>query len=141
MPCERSGWPEVGAGFGAIRFGGVAFGAMGELPGAVSLGGSLSRFEVVGFPAGSGVPDGFTTGEVPDLATGFAPSKLGGTEFFPAAVALGKAPGAIVVFGFGERAPGLIKLGSSFCPATGPGDPAAPEGLFTCPLLPFCGLR
>jgi hypothetical protein len=64
---------------------------------------------------------------------GLAPSRLGGTDFFPAPAALGKAPGA--KFAFGDRAPDFIKLGGVFCPATEAREPSAPGAPVPCPLL------
>jgi hypothetical protein len=63
--------------------------------------------------------------------------------FFPAVGVLGVVPG--VVFAFGKFAPGFIKLGGAFCPATGSGetvavgDPVPPGDPLTPPLLTVCG--
>ena len=92
---------------------------------------------VVAFPPGfggtPGVPGGFTVGEA--LPEDFAPSRFGGTGFFPATAAFGELPG--VTFALGRRAPGLIKLGGVFCPATAVGEPVAPGDPVICPLLPI----
>jgi hypothetical protein len=129
-PADRfgcdSGWPGVVAGLGAIRFGGVPLGVLGDPPGTFALGDDLSTGEpgVVGFPTGSGgeppsVPEVFTGGKAPCLSEGFAPSRFGGTGFFPAG-AVGEALG--VTFPFGEAALERFSLG---------GAPAVPEGFAT----------
>ena len=139
FPCNP-GWPGVADGLGAFRFGGVPFGALGDPPGTFPLGDCFSPGEpdVVGFPPGpvgepAGVPEAFIVGEAPGIPEGFAPSRFGGTDFFPAAAAFGEAPG--VTFAFGEPAPRFSKLGGVLCPATAVGEPVAPV---TCPLLPVC---
>ena len=112
-PADRfgcdSGGPGVVAGLGAIRFGGVPLGVLGDPPGTFALGDDLSTGEpgVVGFPTGSGgeppsVPEVFTGGKAPCLSEGFAPSRFGGTGFIPAGAVLGEALG--VTFPFGEPA-------------------------------------
>ena len=120
-----------------MRFGGLPVGAI--CAGAFSLAGCLSAGEpvIVGFPPGfggtPGVPGGFSAGEA--LPEDFVPSRFGGTGFFSAA--FGKLPG--VTFAFGERTPGLNKLGGVFCPATEVGEPRAPGDPVICPFLPICG--
>ena len=104
------GWPGVGDGLEAFRFGGIPFGALG-------------------------VPEGFTVGDA--AMEGFAPSRFGGTGFFPGAGALGEATGETLALG--EPAPGFTKLGGVFCPAAGVGEPVAPGDPATCPLLPVTG--
>ena len=136
--CD-SGEPEVVEGLGAIKFGGVPFGAI--CAGTFSLAGCLSVGEpvIVGFPPGvggtAGVPRGFTAGEA--LPEDFVPSRFGGTGFFPAAAAFGELPGA--TFALGGRTPGFNKLGGVFCPATAPGEPGAAGDPVICPVLPICG--
>jgi hypothetical protein len=122
FPCNP-GWPGVANG--------VPFGALGEPPGAFPLGDCFGPGKpgVVGFPPGPvgeppGVPEGFTVDKARGVPEGFAPSRFGGTDFFPAAAAFGEAPG--VTFAFGEPAPGFIKLGGGFRPATAVGQPIAP---------------
>ena len=83
----------------------------------------LATFSVQVSPAAVGFPPG-PGGEPPGVPEGFAPSRFGGTDFFPAAAAFGEAPG--LTFAFGEPAPGLTKLGGVFCPATAVGEPVAP---------------
>lgn len=130
-PADRfgcdSGWPGVVAGLGAIRFGGVPLGVLGDPPGTFALGDDLSTGEpgVVGFPTGSGgeppsVPEVFTGGKAPCLSEGFAPSRFGGTGFISAGAVLGEALG--VTFPFGEPALERFSLG---------GAPAVPEGFAT----------
>lgn len=100
---------------------------------------STGELVVAGVPPGfggtPGVPGGFTVGEA--LPEDFAPSRLGGTDFFPVAAAFGEAPG--VTFAFGGRTLGFNKLGGVFCPATAVGEPGARGGLVIFPLLPICG--
>jgi hypothetical protein len=123
-------------GLGAIRFGGVPFGAI--CAGTFPLGGCLSTGEpvVVGFPPGfggtPGVREGFTVGEA--LPEDLSPSRFGGRGFCPAVAAFGELPG--VTFALGERAPGFNKLIGVFCPAT-VGEPVGPGDLVICPLLPI----
>jgi hypothetical protein len=130
--------PGVVEGLGAIRFGGVPFGAI--CAGTFPLGDCLGTGEpvVVGFPPGfggtPGVTEGFAAGEA--LPGTFVPSRLGGADLLPTA-AFGEAPG--VTFAFGERTLRFNKLEGVFCPATTAGEPGAPGGPVICPLLPICG--
>jgi hypothetical protein len=142
FPCD-AGWPGVGDGLGAIRFGGFRFGALGA--GDCFDSGELDG---VSFPPGpfgepSVVAGGFTVGEPLVVPEGFPPSRFGGAGFFPAAGTFDEALG--VTFAFGALAPGFTKLGDVFCPATAvgepvaTGDPAAAGDAVTCPLLTICG--
>ena len=85
-------------GFAPSRFGGTdlfpaavapgeAPGALGDPPGTFLFGDCFSSGEpgVVGFSPGP-------VGEPPGVPEGFAPSRFGGTDLFPAAAALGEAP-------------------------------------------------
>ena len=49
--------------------------------------------------------------DAPGVPEGFAPSRFGGADLFPAAVALGEAPGAL-----GDP-PGTFRLGDCFSPS------------------------
>jgi hypothetical protein len=109
------GWPGVAAGLGAFGFSGVPFGTLGDPAGTFPLGDCFGSAGpgVVGFsPARVGEPpgvtEGCTVGEAPGVPAGFAPSKFAGTDLFPAAVALGEAPGAL-----GDP-PRTLRLGDCF---------------------------
>ena len=121
-PADRfgcdSGWPVMVAGLGAIRFGGVPLGVLGDPPGTFPIGDDLSTGElaVVGFPLGSGgeppgFPEVFPGGKAPCLSEGFAPIRFGGRAFFPATALLGEGLG--VTFPLGEPVTERFSVGKA----------------------------
>jgi hypothetical protein len=126
--------------FGALRFGGVDFGALGDPPGTGPVG---DGFSPDGDCLGPGVLGavGLTAGKAPGVPVGLTPIRFGGTNFFVPAGAFGEPAG--VALTVGTLSPGLTvgltRLGGiCLWPITGEpvglGDPIA------CPFLRICGV-